>query len=157
LNFVKIPTQTQAWLYCSSGILFVSGVIWAVFHYFHRSSSPFEQIISPIEPLSLKIHGAAAIAFLIVFGALIPIHMRRAWRGKRNKLSGMVILATCSLLILTGYALYYWGEPASRSVISFIHLGIGILLPVILLVHALTGKSVAKKAELLRNSEPDKF
>jgi len=93
----------------------------------------------------MKIHGAAAMVFLVVFGALVPLHMRRAWKAKRNLTTGIFIVMACLVLIISGYGLYYWGEPDSRINISLIHLGFGILFPVFLLAHALIGRRISSK------------
>ena len=139
---MKISSQSKLWLYLSTGTLFSSGVIWAVWHYLlsPAGSSPFESVISPVEPWSLKIHGAAAFIFLIVFGVLIPSHINTSIRANRNKRSGFLMIAVSGILVVSGYGLYYCGIEGARDFISVSHLVIGILLPVFLLIHMMLGR-----------------
>jgi hypothetical protein len=43
---------------------------------------------NPMPSLMMKIHGAAAMAALVLLGALIH-HIRRGWTAKKNRLSGV--------------------------------------------------------------------
>ena len=45
-----------------------------------------------------------------------------------------------SVLTITGYGLYYAGGEGLRAWTSWIHLAIGMVLPILLLIHILLGK-----------------
>ena len=92
----------------------------------------------------LRIHGAAAMAFLIVFGTLAQIHIRAGWRQRRNRLSGGFLVGTCLVLILTGWGLYYIGYEPLRQMGSFIHSYLGLLLPLVIYLHVLFSKRYLK-------------
>ena len=52
----------------------------------------------------LKLHGAAALAGLIIYGSLLPIHIRRAWTTRRNIFLGISLVVLMLLLTISGYA-----------------------------------------------------
>ena len=121
-------------LYGVSAILWLSGAVWLYFRYCHQALEEFAPQSYPAEALVLKLHGAAAMIFLVIFGALL-YHIRPGWRKKYQRPSGMLLLTACGLLILTGWGLYYLGNEKLRNLISTIHSIFGILLPVIIFFH----------------------
>ena len=81
-----------------------------------------------------------AMVTLLLLGALLPLHMQRAWRRGRNRLTAIVMLATNCLLIVTSFGLYYASSELLRPWTSNIHIGIGLCLPVLFFVHVLIGR-----------------
>jgi len=53
----------------------------------------------------MKIHGAAAMAVLVLIGMLLSAHVRFAWRARRNRANGSVFVSAFAILIITGYGL----------------------------------------------------
>ena len=99
-----------------------------------------DELPHPAEPWSLKLHGAAAMAILIILGTLLPTHVRFAWHARRNRPNGIALLAFFVLLVVTGYGLYYLGDERLRSWTSWLHLGIGIALPAMIILHIWSGR-----------------
>ena len=95
----------------------------------------------------MRLHGAAAMAAILVFGTLIPVHMRPAWKIRRNALAGVTLTMFQIILIVTGYALYYFSNDCSRSIASVVHWSLGLAMPAILAWHVRMGKR-----ESMRNS-----
>lgn len=91
----------------------------------------------------LMLHGGAAMAILMLFGALVPLHLRRAWRSGRNRLSGPAMIGTNAALIATGFGLYYAGSDLLRPWISDIHIIVGFALPALLILHVWLGRGRA--------------
>jgi len=89
----------------------------------------------------LRIHGAAAFASLIVLGALLPVHVKRAWRAVKNRRSGAVLLAFVATQVVTGYALYYADE-GLRTLAGQIHFALGLTLPALLVIHIVIGRRI---------------
>jgi hypothetical protein len=89
---------------------------------------------------AMKVHGAAAMAVLVLIGMLLNEHVRLAWRAGRNRANGSVFLSAFAVLTITGYGLYYAGGERLRAWTSWIHLAIGLVLPILLLIHILLGK-----------------
>jgi cation transport ATPase len=93
-------------LYAVLTLLFLSGVAWAYWDYFAASPGDFE---ASAKAWAMKIHGAAAIAVLVLIGMLLSTHVRFAWRARRNRANGSVFLSAVAILTMTGYGLYYAG------------------------------------------------
>ena len=115
-------------LYGTLGLLWLTGMAWLL-----------GEEGAPARSLCMKIHGAAAMAFLIVFGALLFQHVPDGWEEKRQRTAGSGLVALCSFLILTGWGLYYFGGEPLRRATSLAHSLVGGLFPAILLVHILLG------------------
>jgi hypothetical protein len=92
----------------------------------------------------LKLHGAAAMVALILLGALIN-HMRKGWKARKNRSSGLTLMLVILFLVITGYGLYYAGDEQLRSLISQWHAWIGLGLFLLLPAHALIGHALRRK------------
>jgi hypothetical protein len=152
-NGIKLSRLHQAVLYGAFLVLWVSGVSWYVLHdgLTWLGELP-EDLSSPLPPVLLQIHGGAAMAALLVLGSLTPQHIKWAWTGKMNRGTGLLMLATQALLVVTGYALYYAGDEAMRNFASGLHLAIGAGFPLLLLWHILEGR---RRAAMLRGVRRD--
>lgn len=78
----------------------------------------------------MKIHGAAAIASMVLFGARLARHVPCGWSVRANRSSGVALLATSLSLAVSGYALYYAGSEGLRAFASQTHFWIGVALAV---------------------------
>jgi hypothetical protein len=56
------------------------------------------------------LHGGTAMITLLLLGALIPVHLIRAWRRQKNRVSGSLIATFNAVLIVTAFGLYYLGR-----------------------------------------------
>ncbi len=88
----------------------------------------------------LMLHGGATMVTLMLLGALVPLHMRRGWRGGRNRITGTVMASCNVVLITTSFGLYYAGSELLRPWMSNVHIGLGLCLPVLFLVHIFVGR-----------------
>ena len=77
---------------------------------------------------------------LMLFGALLPVHVNRAWRGKRNRVSGTIMVTLNAVLVATSFALYYTGSEALRPWMSDLHIATGLCLPAVLVAHIVLGR-----------------
>jgi len=137
---MRLGFWQQAYLYVSGVLLVLSGALWLLFHYFVRIPGEFGDKPHAIEPWLLVIHGLFAAAFLIGFGSVMPGHVRRAWNGRRNRISGTMFFSLLSVLIGSGYALYYTGEESARAIISVLHWVIGLGMPALMGWHIWRGR-----------------
>jgi hypothetical protein len=80
-------------------LVFLSGVAWAYWNYLVASPGDFEM---NAKAWAMKIHGAAAMAILVLIGMLLNAHVRFAWRARRNRTNGSVFLSAFAILIITG-------------------------------------------------------
>ena len=135
---MKVSRSTRIWLYGTFSILFVTGLAWFCLH---RQSVGLDRSGADwhvsLQPWLLKIHGAAAMAFLVVFGVLIPTHIKKGIAAQRKLFSGFAVIGIMAALTVTGYALYYAGGVNMRAVASGIHTFIGVASPGLLALHVL--------------------
>jgi hypothetical protein len=126
---ILLTTGQKRTLYLAFGSLWVSGVVWLL---------AVEG--SPVRNLSMKIHGAAAMAFLMVFGSLLLQHVPHGWAQNRQRPSGGWVSALCGVLTVTGWMLYYIANESVRHATSLIHWTIGLLIPALLILHVILGR-----------------
>ena len=132
-------------LYAVLSLLFLSGLAWAYWNYLIGSPGDFE---ASAKAWAMKIHGAAAMGILVLIGMLLSAHVRFAWRARRNRANGSVFLSAFAVLTITGYGLYYAGGERLRAWTSWIHLAVGLALPILLLVHILLGRRTRPSGQL---------
>jgi hypothetical protein len=125
-------------------LLFGSGVAHWVLHDWFTAQGEFGPQPNPLEPWMLKLHGAAAMLGLIVFGSLVTAHIHRFWRLARNRSAGGVFLACALLLIGSGYGLYYLGGESSRAWCRQIHIVIGLLALPAFAIHLWRGRALRR-------------
>jgi cation transport ATPase len=131
-------------LYAVLSLLFLSGAAWAYWNYLATSSGDFE---TGAKAWAMKIHGAAAMAILVLIGMLLTAHVRFAWRARRNRANGSVFLSAFAILAITGYGLYYAGGERLRAWTSGIHLAVGLVLPLLLLLHIFLGRRTRRAVQ----------
>ena len=134
---IRLKGLQRYFLYAVLALLFVSGIAWAYWNYLAALPADFE---ANSKAWTMKIHGAAAMAVLVLIGMLLTGHVRFAWRARRNRANGSIFVTVFALLIITGYGLYYAGGEKLRTWTSWIHLAVGLALPIFLLFHIFLGK-----------------
>lgn len=133
-------------LYAAFSTLFISGALWLAAD--SLKDAPDGERWQAISANLLMVHGGAAMVTLMLFGAMVPIHLLRAWRAKRNRWTGGVMAVLNAILIITAFGLYYLGGEEVRPWMSNIHLGAGFSLPLLLFIHILRGRGARPRARL---------
>lgn len=123
------------------GALVVSGAGWLVCHYWLRTPGPAPH---PLEVWWLRLHGAAMIGFLVVFGTLLPRHVKLGWRQGLNRGSGLPVLFATAFLALSGYGLYYVVSDEWRDRIGVLHWAVGLAAVAAIGLHIALGKQQAR-------------
>lgn len=136
----KLERWHRRSVYATGILLLLSGAAWLVLHYFLRPASEFGESVNPLEPWTMKLHGAAAMASLFFAGSLLHMHVRRALRAGRNTVTGWAMIATLSILALTGYGLYYVAGESDRPLWSLLHWSVGFAVAVLFVAHVLVGR-----------------
>lgn len=90
----------------------------------------------------LVTHGVSAAIVLLLFGAALPRHVNLAWRARRNRYSGALMLLVLTLLMGSGLLLYYASE-ALRQFGLWLHWLTGAVALLVFPLHALLGRRVA--------------
>lgn len=137
---LKLARWHEWLIYFTAGVLVVSGAAWLLLDRYGKLAGEFGPEPNPALPWLLLAHGAVAYAFLIVAAMLVPVHMRLGWSGRRNRRSGLLLVAVCVVLALTGLALYYSTAEGFRAASSIAHWALGFALPVLIVVHLVRGK-----------------
>ncbi len=136
----KLERWHRRCIYAVSTCLFITGMLWLLAHYFMRVMGEFGPNIHPLEPWSIKLHGAGAMVGLFFIGSLMNSHIRRAIKAKRNVFSGWTMIAIMLILVISGYGLYYLAGENNRAIWSAVHWIIGLLFPCFLILHILLGR-----------------
>lgn len=146
---IRLKRLQRYFLYAVLALLFLSGVAWAYWNYLAASPGDFE---ANAKTWTMKIHGAAAMAILVLIGMLLTGHVRFAWRARRNRANGSIFLSAFAVLTVTGYGLYYLGGERVRAWTSWIHLAVGLALPILLLIHIVLGRRTRPSGQLRTES-----
>lgn len=137
---LRLPAWQRRGFYGVFGLLLASGLAWLAAHFLLRQNGEFGPAVHPLEPWSMKLHGAAAMAALWWVGSLLQVHVRRALVAGRNLAAGWSMIGLLSWLTLTGYGLYYFAGEESRPLWSVTHWVAGVALPVLVWIHVRTGR-----------------
>ena len=130
---IRLPDM-QRWVnYMSLVLVALSGVLWYLMH----DLLQWGWMVT--ERRLLITHGVAAAISLIVVGGLLPLHIRLAWRTRRNLVSGLVTLLLMALLGVSGLLLYYSGEDW-REGVRWLHLGVGLIGVLAMPAHVWVGR-----------------
>lgn len=137
---LRLSRSHERWTYGIVALLWGSGVLWLLFHYFAQVDGRFGPRPHPLQAWWLRLHGLAMMLALATFGSVFVHHVRRAWQLKRNRRAGGV-LAVCGLwLTATGYALYYFADDGNAAWLPLLHWIPGLLLPIALAAHIVVGR-----------------
>jgi hypothetical protein len=142
MNSLRLDPYFRAAIYVVLTLLFASGALWLVAD--ALKDGPNGEAWQEAAADLLMLHGGAAMLTLLLVGALFPVHMRRAWLRRRNRVSGSTMAAVNVGLIVTAFGLYYLGSEELRPWISDAHIAIGIAAPVLLVTHIVLGRRSAR-------------
>jgi hypothetical protein len=135
---VRLKPSFRFSIYAAFATLFLTGGGWLVADWQKDLSG--DDIWQPTAVYLLMVHGGAAMAALMLVGALIPVHVLRSWRIGNNVISGSAMISLNALLIVTAFGLYYLGSETVRPWMKLIHLAAGFGLPALFAVHVLLGR-----------------
>ena len=136
----KLERWQRRSVYATWLLLLASGVLWLVLRWFLRPMTEFGESVHPLEPWSMKLHGAAAMAALFFIGSILHLHIRRALKAGRNAATGWAMIGVLAFLVLTGYGLYYLAGEADRPVWSVLHWAVGLAAAVLSVLHVVVGR-----------------
>ncbi len=142
----RLSRRHERFLYLTGALLMISGLGWLTGHYLLRAPGASALGPHPSEAWWMRLHGAAVIGFLVVFGALLPGHIVQNWRQRANHYSGLCVVIVVILLALSGYGLYYLVDDRQRALTSGLHWVVGLAGAAALVVHVVLGKRRAARA-----------
>ncbi|MGB6324215.1 MAG: hypothetical protein WBG11_00175 [Methylocella sp.] len=138
LPFWRLDPPFRFAIYIAFAALFASGAAWLVAGQLKETSNG--EIWQQAAAYLLMVRGGAAMLTLMLLGALFPLHIGRAWRARKNRATGIVMLAFNAVLIATAFGLYYLASEILRPRASDLHIAFGLAMPVLLLVHVKAGR-----------------
>lgn len=127
----------------------ISGVLYLLAH-------EFEIKALAVENHSILIaHGFASYLFVLLFGAVMPNHIKGGWHNNRNRISGGAMVLVMALLLLSGLFLYYGDE--TRDAALWVHWIIGCGLVLLFPLHFIRGRRAnylaLKHAKTFKNTQ----
>ena len=137
---IRFTAPHKKFLYSVFSLLWLSGALWLVFHYFMRVPGEFGITPHPAEIWCLRLHGLMVFAVLVALGSVLSNHARRAWQLKKNRYSGLLMKVLLLWLAITGYALYYFASEGNENWLPVLHWGAGISVPLMLVSHIRMGR-----------------
>jgi small-conductance mechanosensitive channel len=138
---MRLKTAFRFALYGIFSLLFASGALWIYADQMKSNAEMDTEKWQQAAAMLLSLHGGAAMVTLMLLGALGPMHVQRAWRAKKNRVTGLASLAIYGLLISTAFGLYYVGSEALRPWISTIHIVFGLAVPAVIAAHIMVGRA----------------
>jgi hypothetical protein len=136
---LQLSRRHRATLYFIGGLLFITGAAWVRLHQMDVHGQASEGLRT-LKRWLMETHGLAAVGFVLLLGTLLPGHVRRGWRARRNRANGVFFLTAMAFLTLSGYLLYYLGDESWRQAASRFHLWLGLAAPFLLFWHIRSGR-----------------
>lgn len=130
----------RRWAYAILALLFASGALHFLLHQFFVGEGEFGPAPNPAEPWLLKLHGALAMATLVLIGSVLAPHVRRFWQLRHNLLLGLGVLGLLLVMIVSGYALYYFAGELTRPTARWLHVGAGFVALPVFILHVVRGR-----------------
>lgn len=132
---IRLGPRHKKLLHSGLILLWASGALWLLFHYFLQVDGDFGPQPHGLEIWWLRLHGLAAMLALMLLGSLLPSHVKLAWTRRKNRRTGLPMLAAWGWLAATGYALYYFSSDANAAWLPLLHWCVGLMLPAVLFAH----------------------
>lgn len=142
-----MPTLYRRGLYLAFAASWFSGLGFFILDTFFQIETEFGLQKHGWQNPALTLHGAAAFIMMMWFGSLLAAHMPFGWRATKGKNAGLrnwgiALVGAVGLQVFTAYCLYYMAWEIPREVIKWVHLIIGVTLPLLVIGHVVTGRKL---------------
>ena len=142
----KIPKVYRYLFYLTLSLCWCSGVTFWLLHNFGMVEGEFGTEPHWLQYPALQAHGFAAFVMLMCLGALFTAHVPATWPMAKAKKTGLTMLVSVSLSVLSAYSLYYLVSEDWKVWLGNGHAGLGVVLPLLLFIHI----KVARRNRLRR-------
>jgi hypothetical protein len=132
---LRFPKWSRRVFSLSFLLSLISGTAWFGLDQWGTVEGEFGLEKHPLIATLTKVHGAGAFIALISFGMILSAHVPAGWRAGWSRKSGLFLLGTIVVLILTAWGLYYCGDDELRQGLVYGHLSSGVMVPIALIVH----------------------
>ncbi len=136
----RVPVSYQTMLCVFLAVSWFTGLAFFVLDTFVQIEGEYGPMRHPAQQPALSIHGASAFLMMMMIGAIALNHVPLSWRLKTLRFLGISLLVAFSVQIGTAYVLYYASGELLREVVKYVHLVVGLSLPLWLLVHITTAR-----------------
>lgn len=137
---IQVNQPKRYFLYLLFGAIWLSGLTFFVLSTWFQVEGEFGLSKHPWQYPALQLHGLCAFVFMVTYGYMIGSHMTYGWKANPKRKWGIFLASLPLCSMLTAYLLYYIVEGFTREVVGYIHLAVGMSLPVALAMHILTGR-----------------
>jgi hypothetical protein len=142
----------RRFLYISTIATTISGVLYIGIKTFVEPAEPWALVNHPLEPWALKAHILTAPLMLFSVGLITARHIIRSLKSHlpTGYQSGMIITVLFGPLALTGYVLQTVISPLVTSILSWVHLVLGLICAIALAIHwqVLQGRLIRRPGAL---------
>jgi uncharacterized membrane protein len=135
-----LPRWQRLSVYGLSVALLITGLAWLYLEHYVRSEAEFGPEHHPMQHLTLVWHGVLAMPMLWLSGVLWTAHIKRHWRYRLNRSSGVALLIVLIVLSASAAGLYYLSDEQTRTVVSWLHWIVGVLAGFVLVLHVGLGR-----------------
>jgi hypothetical protein len=122
-------------VYAGIALMVGTGLSWWLLDLFGRREGEFGPEQHQAQFFLIRTHGALAMGMMMIFGGLLATHVRHFWRKQKRRATGVILIATWTLLMVSAYALYYAGGETLRAIAHWTHVVLGLGLPLGLIAH----------------------
>lgn len=141
----QLSPRHRAWVYGVLVLLFSSGFVWWIADEAQEESQSPVAWAEAAKPWLMRVHVAAAFAFLVVLGTVLASHADRAWAGRTNRATGLFLGSVFGMQALTGYGLRFFPVDAWKEPTGTLHVSIGLLVPLFVGAHVWWGRRLVRR------------
>ena len=142
--FLKLLMLTFAVLWLSGILLYPSMAVFKLeWEYDWLMDSGLAS--GSIRQTFTTLHAIAGWLMVWFIGTLWTIHLRTHWRRYENRKSGSLFSFSWLILTLSALGIYYFGNQEMSYLSTLIHALVGLIMPLLLVQHVMTGRKVIGK------------
>jgi hypothetical protein len=129
-----VTSWLRASLFSVFGLLWLTGAVWLLLHWFFQVQTEFGTGPHPLQPGILIAHGLLGVVAVFLFGWMCGTHVASGWKRRVKRGSGISLIAALGLLTLTGFGTYYVTFELVMHANAWAHevMGLAAVLPALL-------------------------
>jgi hypothetical protein len=141
------PRNFLAWFWSLLGLIALTGLVLLPGMLALRLEWDVpDRWLPPARVTWAAVHGLLAFLTLMLLGSILPLHVRHGLRQLKNRGTGIALLATLPVLILTGWGIYYFSNEDLARWTSVLHVLIALPISVLLGWHAWRAQRIHKES-----------
>jgi hypothetical protein len=141
------PRNFLAWFWTLLGLIALTGIALLPGMLALRLEwDVAESWLPPGRILWAAAHGLFAFLTLLLFGSLLPLHVRHGLRQLKNRGTGIALLTTLPVLILTGWGVYYVSDENVARWTSVLHVLVALPIGALIGWHAWRARRIHQES-----------